>query len=204
MTLDASWTSCRVRLELPEMLMRMPCAPWIELSFEKAGWAMGAGFAAIHGTVSFQSANSGTHHGVALAMHDGFSRRPKVTVDDTGNGDDVRDALHRLTKDVVGDAEKASKESSCPALDGWSIKRSLGITMTVVNSANEFLKSLLRLQSCGRLPSKKANGFVTTATLKAPNSLAERSNYGARRRWPVPPPRPDVMENHVRAFQRFR
>src|SRR6266404_3689047 len=35
-TEDASCTSCKVRLELPEILMRMPCAPWMVLSSNRA------------------------------------------------------------------------------------------------------------------------------------------------------------------------
>src|SRR6266446_7331660 len=43
-----------------------------------------------------------------------------------------------------------------------------------------------------RLPSK-ANGFVTTATLSAPSSLASEATTGAAP-LPVPPPRPEVMK----------
>src|SRR6266850_2282586 len=43
-----------------------------------------------------------------------------------------------------------------------------------------------------RLPSK-ANGFVTTATLKAPSSLASEATTGAAP-LPVPPPRPEVIK----------
>src|SRR6184192_928343 len=43
-----------------------------------------------------------------------------------------------------------------------------------------------------RLPSK-AKGFVTTATLSAPNSLASEATTGAAP-LPVPPPRPEVMK----------
>src|SRR5216684_2888455 len=72
-----------------------------------------------------------------------------------------------------------------------SIKRSLGITMTVstapISSCNACSACIMR-----RLPSN-ANGFVTTATLKAPNSLASEATTGAAP-LPVPPPRPAVIK----------
>src|ERR1039458_8773174 len=46
----------------------------------------------------------GTHDGVTHACHDRF-HVGEVAVDDAGNGDDVGDALHALTQNVVGDAE---------------------------------------------------------------------------------------------------
>ena len=46
----------------------------------------------------------GAHDSVALAAHDGF-HVGKVAVDNAGHGDDVRDALYGLAKNVVGDAE---------------------------------------------------------------------------------------------------
>src|SRR5580658_1943547 len=59
--------------------------------------------------------DSGAHDGVALAMHDGF-HVGEVAVDDAGNGDDVRDALHGLAQNVVGDAEGV--EEAGAAFDG--------------------------------------------------------------------------------------
>src|SRR5213593_1525323 len=72
-----------------------------------------------------------------------------------------------------------------------SIKRSLGMTMTVSTAP---MSSWRACSACimRRLPSK-ANGLVTTATLKAPNSLASEATTGAAP-LPVPPPRPDVMK----------
>src|SRR5712692_3538926 len=72
-----------------------------------------------------------------------------------------------------------------------SIRRSLGITITVstapMSSCNACSACIMR-----RLPSN-ANGFVTTATLKAPNSLASEATTGAAP-LPVPPPRPAVIK----------
>src|SRR5215472_17728335 len=70
-----------------------------------------------------------------------------------------------------------------------SINRSLGITMTVST------QPISSLSACSawfmrRLPSK-ANGFVTTATVSAPSSLARFATTGAEP-LPVPPPRPEV------------
>ena len=49
-------------------------------------------------------ANCGAHDCVAHASHGGFYVG-KVAVDDAGDGDDVRDALHALAEHVIGDAE---------------------------------------------------------------------------------------------------
>jgi hypothetical protein len=46
----------------------------------------------------------GAHHGISHAGHDRL-HVGEVTVDDPRNRDDVRDALHALAQDVVGDAE---------------------------------------------------------------------------------------------------
>src|SRR5215472_10737171 len=72
-----------------------------------------------------------------------------------------------------------------------SIKRSFGMTMTVstapINSCSACSACIMR-----RLPSN-AKGLVTTATLKAPSSLASEATTGAAP-LPVPPPRPAVMK----------
>src|SRR5581483_741256 len=72
-----------------------------------------------------------------------------------------------------------------------SISRSLGMTMTV---STEPMSSWSACSACimRRLPSN-ANGFVTTATVRAPSSLASDATTGAAPE-PVPPPRPDVMK----------
>src|SRR5882757_9262534 len=72
-----------------------------------------------------------------------------------------------------------------------SIRRSLGITITVSTAP---IKSCSACSACimRRLPSN-ANGFVTTATVSAPSSLASEATTGAAPE-PVPPPRPDVMK----------
>src|SRR5271156_134485 len=48
--------------------------------------------------------NRRAHHRVALAGHNCF-HVGEVAIDDAGNGDDVRNALHGLAQDIVGDAE---------------------------------------------------------------------------------------------------
>src|SRR4029077_20109856 len=84
---------------------------------------------------------SGAHHGVALAVHDSF-HIGKVAVDDAGNGNDVGDALHRLTEDVVGDAEGV--EEARAALDGVH-QALIGNHDDRVHRADEFLQRLLGL-----------------------------------------------------------
>ena len=55
--------------------------------------------------VRLRSAGGGrAHDGVSHAGHDGL-HVGEVAVDDAGDGDDVGDSLHALTKNVVGDAE---------------------------------------------------------------------------------------------------
>src|SRR5260370_886656 len=94
----------------------------------------------IHSAVR-SGGHSGAHYRVALAMHDGF-HVGKVAVDDAGHGDDVGDALHRLTKNVVGNAEGVEKARA--ALDGFH-QTLVRDHDDGVHSADEFLKSLLRL-----------------------------------------------------------
>src|SRR5487761_178815 len=70
-----------------------------------------------------------------------------------------------------------------------SISRSLGITLTV---STQPINSPKACSACckWRLPSN-ANGFVTTATVSAPSSLARFATTGAAP-LPVPPPNPEV------------
>ncbi len=84
----------------------------------------------------------GTHDGVALARHDGFDVR-KIAIDDAGDGDDVRDALHRLAENVVGDAESVEEAGS--ALDGFH-ETFVGDDDDSVHGADQILKSLFGLQ----------------------------------------------------------
>src|SRR5271170_863180 len=48
--------------------------------------------------------DGGAHHGVTLAGHNRF-HVGEIAIDDAGNGDDVRNALHGLAQNIVGDAE---------------------------------------------------------------------------------------------------
>src|SRR6266436_1209614 len=94
----------------------------------------------IHGAIR-AGGYSGTHHGVALAVHDGFHVR-EVAVNDAGHRDDVRNALHGLTQDVIRDTERI--EEAGAALDG--IHQALvGDDDDGVDGADKFLKSLLGL-----------------------------------------------------------
>ena len=57
-----------------------------------------------------------THYRVALTMHDRFYIR-KIAIDDAGYSDDIGDALHGLTQNVVSNAEGV--EEARAALDGF-------------------------------------------------------------------------------------
>src|SRR5262249_45766689 len=140
----------------------------------------------VHGTVG-TCCNRSSHHGVTLAAHYRFHVR-EVTIDDAGNGDDVRNALYCLAK--MSSAMRNASKKLVPR-STVSIRRSLGITMTVSTAP---IRSSSACSACimRRLPSK-ANGFVTTATVSAPSSLASEATTGAAPE-PVPPPRPDVMK----------
>jgi hypothetical protein len=61
-------------------------------------------------------AHRGAHDGVALAMHDGFYVG-EIAIDDSGDSDDVGDALNSLAENVIRDAE--SVEEAGAALDGF-------------------------------------------------------------------------------------
>ena len=81
------------------------------------------------------------HDRIALAVHDGF-HIGKVAIDDAGHGDNVRDALHRLAKNVVGDAEDVVETSA--ALDGVH-QTLVGYDDDGVDGADQFLERLLGL-----------------------------------------------------------
>ncbi len=61
------------------------------------------GLGCFYGAI-FAGTDRGAHDRVAHARHGGF-HVGKVAVDDAGDGDDVRDALHALSEHVVGHAE---------------------------------------------------------------------------------------------------
>ena len=63
-------------------------------------------------------AGRGAHDGVTHALHNGF-HVGEIAVDDAGNGDDVRYALHGLAQYVVSDAE--GLEESCILRDGQEL-----------------------------------------------------------------------------------
>src|SRR6267143_1810121 len=140
--------------------------------------------------------NSGPHHGVALAMHDGF-HVGKVAVDNAWHGDDVRDALHRLAKDVVGDAEGV--EEARAALDGVH-QALVGDHDDGVNSADEFLKSLFRLHHAAL--AFEGEWFCDHGDAQGAQFAGERSDYG-RGAAAGASAEAGRDENHVRAFQRF-
>ena len=75
-------------------------------SVDGSGFEQGRGDRPLSGFAGTARATGvrGAHDGVAHARHDGF-HVGEVAVDDAGNGDDVGDALHALTENVVGDAE---------------------------------------------------------------------------------------------------
>src|SRR4029077_13582241 len=83
----------------------------------------------------------GAHDRVTLSVHDGF-HVGEVAVDDAGHGDDVRNALHGLAKDVVGDPEGV--EETCAALDGFH-QALVRNDDNRVHGADEFLKRLFGL-----------------------------------------------------------
>ena len=83
------------------------------------------------------------------------------------------------------------KDSKKPASCATASSFSLGMTMVV---STESISSEMPRSACciRRLPSK-ANGLVTTATVRAPISLASEAMIGAAP-VPVPPPRPAVTK----------
>src|SRR5258708_37020545 len=107
-------------------------------------------------------------------MHHGF-HVGKVAVDDAGNSDDVGDALHRLTKDVVGNAEGV--EEACAALDGFH-QALVGNHNDGGHSANEFLRSLFRLHHAAL--AFESERFCDHADAKRAELAVNRSDHGSR------------------------
>src|SRR5437879_2376291 len=79
----------------------------------------------VHRAIGARS-HGGTHHSVALSLHNRF-HVGEVAVDDAGDGDDVADPLHGLAQDVVGDAE---------GLEDNSIQGAQGILINVSGSSS--------------------------------------------------------------------
>src|SRR4029077_10648222 len=104
-------------------------------------WAGDGAIGGIDGAAG-AGADGGAHHGVALAMHDGFYVS-EIAIDDSGDGDDVGDALYGLAQNIVGDAEGV--EEAGAALDGFH-QAFIGDDDHGVHRADEFLESLLGLE----------------------------------------------------------
>ena len=83
------------------MLMRMPRAPWIALS-SSSGEAIARLAASTARFAPLAEAVPMTAY--PMPRHDGL-HVGEVAVDDAGNRDDVRNPLHALTQNVVGDTE---------------------------------------------------------------------------------------------------
>ena len=95
-----SLTSWSERSVPPLMFSRMPRAPSMEVSSREELMAISAAFWARCSPVR----SSDAHVSRARAGHDGADVG-QVEVDETGNGDQVADALHALAQHVVGQAQ---------------------------------------------------------------------------------------------------
>ena len=76
-------------------------------AIDGAGLEQGGGNCSLRrlGGAAFALGGGSAHDSKAHTRHDGL-HVGKVAVDDAGNGDDVRDALHGLAQDVISDAER--------------------------------------------------------------------------------------------------
>ncbi len=140
--------------------------------------------------------NGGAHHGVALAVHDGF-HVGKVAVDNARHGDDVGNALDGLAEDVVGDAERV--EETGAALDGFH-QAFVGDHDDGVDGANQFLQGLFRLQHAALAFESKR--LRDNRDAQSAEFAGERSYYG-RSAAAGASAEAGGDENHVRAFERF-
>src|SRR3989454_4648876 len=136
------------------------------------------------------------HHGVTLAVHYSF-HIGKVAVDDAGHGDDVRDALHGLAKNVVGDAEGV--EEAGAALDGVH-QALVGNDDDSVNRADKLLKSLVGLHHAPL--AFKGEGFRDDGNAQGTQFAGERSDHW-RGTAAGASAEAGGNKNHVRAFERF-
>src|SRR5207244_8377683 len=57
-----------------------------------------------HGSI-FTGGGAGSHQGHSHSVHDRFDVR-EIEIDQTGNGDQVRNTLYRLTQNIVGNTER--------------------------------------------------------------------------------------------------
>src|SRR6267378_2489744 len=149
----------------------------------------------IHGAVR-AGGYGGTHHGVALAMHDGFHVR-EVAIDDAGYRNDIRDALHRLTQDVISDTESI-EEAGAP-LDGVH-QALVGDDDDGVDGADKFLKGLFGLHHAAL--AFEGERFRDDGNTQRAQFAGERS-YDGRRAAARASAEAGGNKNHVRAFQRF-
>ena len=120
------------------MLIRMPCAPLNAIVFEQR--AVDGAICGVGGAIRAGS-DGGAHHGVALAGHDGF-HVGKVAIDDSGNGDDVGNALNGLAQNIVRDAERFEKAGA--VLDAFH-QALVGNHDDGVDAADQFGERLLGL-----------------------------------------------------------
>ena len=136
------------------------------------------------------------HDGVALPLHDCF-HVSEVAVDDSRHGDDVRDALHSLAKNVVRDAERV--EEAGTALDSFH-QSLVGDDDNRVHGADEFGEPLLRLHHAAF--AFEGKGLGHDSDRERAEFRSERSHHGrCARAGAAAKARRD--EDHIRAFQRL-
>src|SRR5208337_3453446 len=158
----------------------------------------GAGDGAIGGVDGAVRAgsDSGAHHGITLAMHDGF-HVGKIAIDDAGDGDDIRNALHGLAQNVVGDAERV--EEAGTGLDSLH-QAFVGNNDDRIHDADEFLQGLLRLEHAALALKRKGLGDHGYAER---TDLAGQRSYHGSRTTSRASAKAGGDEDHVRAFEGF-
>ena len=138
------------------------------------------------------------HHRVALAVHDGF-HVGKIAIDDAGNGDDVAEipctAWRRISSAMRNASKKLVPRSTV------SIRRSLGITMTV---------STQPINSCNRLFGLQHAALAFEGEWLGDHGNAQRAEFAGQRSYHRRGAAAGAAaesggdENHVRAFERLR
>ena len=142
------------------------------------------------------SGDSRTHYCVTLAAHNGF-HVGKVAIDNARNGDDVRDALYRLSQNIVRDTECVKKTG---ALLYRFHQAFIGNDDDGVDAAHQILQGLFGLHHATLAFKRKRLGdhrYAQSAELAGQRSHHRRGT-AARSSAET-----GGNKNHVRAFQRF-
>src|SRR5258706_3802939 len=140
--------------------------------------------------------HGGAHHGVTLSAHDRF-HVGKVAVDDARHGNDVRNALHRLAQNIVGNTKRV--EEARAAFDGFH-QAFVRNHDNGVHRADQILQRLFGLHHAAL--AFKRERFCHDGDGQRAEFARKRSHHG-RRHGTGASAESGRNENHVQSFERF-